>query len=88
MFHCIFNQAKGKTNAIRLSCDTTDLNQGLSQQDILLNQINAINVDNGFDEFENQLQQSYQKFLIPLKRDLIHQMLSKSNGIIFNFQNI
>ena len=60
-----------------------------------MNQINASNVDMGFqediipkNEFENQLAQSYQKYVIGMKRDLIHQMLTKSNGIIFNFQNI
>lgn len=37
------------------------------------------------NEFENQLSSSYQKYIISLKRDLIHQMLTKSSGIIFNF---
>ena len=30
----------------------------------------------------------FQKFVINSKRDLINLMLTKSNGIIFNFQNI
>jgi hypothetical protein len=32
--------------------------------------------------------QGFQLFEIAQKRDLIHQMLVKSNGVIFNFQNI
>lgn len=105
IFISTFNQAnttasqtfqKGKP--LRLSYDS---GLRLSQQDQILNQINASNVDNNFDQtnqndsiylgendFENQLSSTFQKFLISQKRDLIHQMLEKSNGIIFNFQNI
>lgn len=41
-----------------------------------------------YNEFESQLSCKYSKYQISLKKDLIHSMLEKSNGITFNFANI
>ena len=73
-----------------------------THQDRLLSQIDANNAQI-VDEYKNDIVQNddvvrvgegqnfgqpFQKYVINSKRDLINQMLTKSNGIIFNFQNI
>jgi hypothetical protein len=89
IFMSNFSQAaQQKNGALLLSYDSQN---PVSQQEQILSQINASNVDNNFDidsQHENFFAQGYQNFEIAQKRDLIHQMLVKSNGVIFNFQNI
>lgn len=96
MAHYGDNSPQNKGRPLRISCDSNAYDN-MGQRDQILHQINLSNVDNGFDansaldadaELGSQLSQNFQGFTISSKRDLIHQMLTKSNGIIFNFQNI
>lgn len=79
-----------------------DIEDQLTHQEQLLNQIETNNAElvdehrneSGLPEDSERVGegQSYgcpfQKYVISSKRDLINLMLTKSNGIIFNFQNI
>lgn len=91
-----------KKGALRIDNEYENM-ASISHKDHILNQINANNADilsnddfyqlDGQDpeyvgEGSNPHNLQIQKYIISTKRDLINQMLTKSNGIIFNFQNI
>jgi len=73
-------------NTLRKSLNVS---RDMSQHDqALLSNISDTISDTNLEEthqFENQLQSKYKQYYISLKKDLIHSMLSKSNGITFNF---